>query len=254
MPQQYLPALSTYAKDIDFVIALVAGIVLPWLFASFAVLFWFLWAYRHRPGHKGGYVDGTKKEHSRWLGYPHYLILLFDILIIIVAVRVWVNVKQDLPEKPDEVVRIIGQQWAWTFQHAGPDGQLDTADDIKTADELHVVIDRTYQFELVSRDVLHSFSIPVFRLKQDVIPGRIIKGWFKPIDQIGIFDLQCAEMCGVGHGVMGAKVFIETDWDHQAWMAKNAPVVAAAPAPAPAPVPAAPAAPAAPEAPAAPTH
>ena len=75
---------------------------------------------------------------------------------------------------------MVAQQWAWSFVHPGPDGQLDTADDIKTVDELHVKVDTLYHFKLESRDVLHSFSVPVFRLKQDVIPGRVITGWFQP--------------------------------------------------------------------------
>jgi cytochrome c oxidase subunit II len=73
-------------------------------------------------------------------------------------------------------VRVIAQQWAWTFVHAGPDGVLDTADDIRTVEDMHVQVNRVYHFELHSRDVVHSFSVPVFRLKQDAVPGRSIQG------------------------------------------------------------------------------
>jgi heme/copper-type cytochrome/quinol oxidase subunit 2 len=69
---------------------------------------------------------------------------------------------------------------AWTFVHAGPDGQLDTADDIRTVDSLNLQLNRRYHYELHSRDVLHSFSVPAFRLKQDAVPGRAIMGWFQP--------------------------------------------------------------------------
>ena len=58
--------------------------------------------------------------------------------------------------------------------------KLDTADDIATVDELHVEVNKIYHFKLESRDVLHNFSVPVFRLKQDAIPGRVITGWFEP--------------------------------------------------------------------------
>ena len=71
-------------------------------------------------------------------------------------------------------MRVIGQQWAWTFQHAGADCELDTADDIFTVDELHVENNKVYHFELQATDVLHSFSVPVWRIKQDAIPGRSI--------------------------------------------------------------------------------
>ena len=69
--------------------------------------------------------------------------------------------------------------------------------------------------------MLHSFSVPVFRLKQDAIPGRVITGWFKPT-MTGTYDIQCAEICGIGHGLMPARIVIETAEQHAAWMAENA--------------------------------
>ena len=153
------------------------------------------------------------------LAYPHYAILLFDVLIVVAAVRVWYDIKQDLRE-PQATIRAIGQQWAWTFVHPGPDGQLDTADDITKIDELHVEVDKLYHYKLESKDVLHNFSVPVFRLKQDAIPGRVITGWFRPT-QTGEWDIQCAEICGIGHGLMGARIHIETPEEHTAWMARE---------------------------------
>jgi cytochrome c oxidase subunit 2 len=114
---------------------------------------------------------------------------------------------------------VISQQWAWTFVHPGPDGELDTSDDIALVDELHVKKDAVYHFELESRDVVHSFSIPAFRLKQDAVPGRTITGWFEPT-KTGTFDIQCAEICGIGHGLMGATLIIETEEEHKEWMAQ----------------------------------
>jgi cytochrome c oxidase subunit 2 len=70
--------------------------------------------------------------------------------------------------------------------------------------------------------VVHSFSVPVFRLKQDAVPGRTITGWFRPT-QTGEFDIQCAEICGIGHGVMGARIHIESESEHATWMALNSP-------------------------------
>ena len=78
----------------------------------------------------------------------------------------------------------------------------------------------TYHFKLESRDVLHSFSVPVFRLKQDAIPGRSITGWFQPTQE-GAFEVQCAEICGIGHGVMGGWVIVENASQHSAWVAQN---------------------------------
>jgi cytochrome c oxidase subunit 2 len=138
------------------------------------------------------------------------------VVIIIFAVQAWYNVKQRLPDA-DSTIRIIGQQWAWTFQHPGADNELDTDDDIFTVDDLHVEVGQTYHFRLESRDVLHSFSVPVFRIKQDAIPGRAITGWFTPTGT-GEHDVQCAEICGIGHGVMAARIHIEEPDEHAAWI------------------------------------
>ena len=80
----------------------------------------------------------------------------------------------------------------------------------------------TYHFELESKDVLHSFSIPVFRLKQDAIPGRRITGWFKAT-KTGEWDIQCTEICGIGHGMMPARIHITSAYDHNKWLAKMDP-------------------------------
>jgi cytochrome c oxidase subunit 2 len=144
-------------------------------------------------------------------------------------VRVWYNVKQELPPAA-ATVRVVAQQWAWSFDHPGPDGKLDTPDDIRTVDELHVENGKLHHFQLVSRDVLHSFSVPAFRLKQDVIPGRVITGWFEPTKP-GTYDIQCAEICGIGHALMPARIVVETPQQHAAWLASHAPVTLAAASP-----------------------
>ena len=242
MLEHYLEAASSYAKDIDDLIILVTAITTFWFVAAQGVFFALLVKYKKVEGVKAQYIAGEDPREKRWVSYPHYAVLVFDVLIIVAAIRVWVDVKQTMPP-PDSTVRIIAQQWAWTFVHPGPDNKLDTPDDIRTIDELHLERDKLYHFELQSRDVLHSLSIPVFRLKQDIIPGRTIRGWFKPI-LAGGFDIQCAEICGIGHGLMPARVMIETPAAHAEWVKANAPVVAAAAAPTPAPAPAAPTPPA----------
>ncbi len=229
MIEQYLPALSTYAGDIDGVITLIAVLTGFWYVLCNIVFFGFIFRYRAKSG-ASEYITGEEKELKRWVTIPHLLVLVCDLFIIYGAVRVWVDVKQTLPEQPYATVRVVGQQWAWSFVHPGADGKLDTADDIKTVDDLHIVKDKPYIYELVARDVLHNFSVPVFRLKQDAIPGRVIKGWFTATDT-GVYDIQCAEICGIGHGVMGARIHITTEEQHAAWIAENTPAnLATAPA------------------------
>jgi cytochrome c oxidase subunit 2 len=215
----YLDAVSTYAKDIDGLILLIAVLVGFWFFVAEGVLFWLVWKYRASKTLRAGYYTGAEKDVKRWITISHALVIICDIFIIAGAIRVWHDVKQELPPA-ERTVRVVGQQWAWTFVHPGADGELDTDDDIRTVDELHIEKDKLYHYELESRDVLHCFSVPVFRLKQDAVPGRVIKGWFEAI-KTGSYDIQCAEMCGIGHGVMAARLSVETPQEHAAWIASK---------------------------------
>jgi len=226
MIERYLPAASTYAGDIDALFTLIFVLVGFWFFLSQAVFFWLIFRFRKRDGVRAEYVTGELKHEKRWITIPHLLVLVCDVFIIVGAVKVWYDVKQDLPPA-EQTVRVIGQQWAWTFVHPGPDGKLDTDDDIRKVNELHVEVDTLYHYKLESKDVLHNFSVPVFRLKQDAIPGRVITGWFKPT-RTGEWDVQCAEICGVGHGLMGARIHIESPEQHAAWMAAESGVQLAA--------------------------
>ena len=219
MIDSIVPQVSTYAADIDQVVNLVGVIVGFWFFLSLGAFFFLCWKYRYKEGVPTTYVDGTNPKHKRFISIPHNIILLCDVVLIVAAVRVWVNVKQNLPDAGDRV-RIVSQQWAWSFVYPGPDGKFDTSDDVKDVDELHVKVNTNTIFELVSKDVLHSFSVPVFRLKQDAIPGRVITGWFTPT-KTGSYDIQCAEICGIGHALMPARIVIETAPQHAAWMAEN---------------------------------
>ena len=214
-----VPAASTYADNIDHIWELIFWITNFWFVLTAGVFFWLLFKFKAKDGQKAQYITGELKSEKKFISIPHYAVLVFDVMILLFAVQVWFNVKQDLPPAQSEV-RVIGQQWAWTFQHAGPDGKLDTADDITKVNEMHVQKGVTYHYKLEATDVLHNFSVPVFRLKQDAIPGRVITGWFEPT-KTGEYSIQCAEICGVGHGLMGARIFIEDEPTHTAWMQEN---------------------------------
>jgi len=219
-------ALSTFAGDIDDVIFTITVLVGFWFFLAQAALIGFCIRFRRRDGHKALYISGEKKSEMSWIAIPLALIVACDVYIALVDGPVWKKVKETRPE-PDQVVRVIAQQWSWTFVHPGQDGELDTADDIKTVGDLHVEVNKVYHVELSSRDVLHSFSVPVFRLKQDVIPGRKIVGWFEATGT-GTYDIQCTEICGIGHGLMPARIVIETAEQHAAWVAERSQTLLAA--------------------------
>jgi cytochrome c oxidase subunit 2 len=187
-----------------------------WFLAAQSLLFYMIFRFRRGRSPQAVYLTGDTKEDKKHITLAHNLIIACDVVLIAGAVYAWHEVKQTMPPFQDKV-RVVAQQWAWTFVHSGPDGQLDTPDDIATVDELHVKEGLTYQFELTSKDVLHSFFVPSFRLKHDAIPGRVITGWFKPTRK-GNFDVLCAEICGIGHGLMPAKVVIESKEDYDKWM------------------------------------
>lgn len=224
--QYLIDQASSYAADIDNLILIIALATGFWFLIAEGVIFYCLFKFRKSNNPKAEYITGEKKEEMKWIHLPHNTILAFDIGILAVAIWVWYGVKQDLPPA-DETIRVIGRQWSWTFVHPGLDKKLGTEDDVTTVDELRVKVDTTYHFKLESADVLHDFSVPVFRLKQDAVPGRVITGWFKPT-KTGTYDVQCAEMCGIGHGIMMGIMHIQTEAEHNAWLKTQKPSSVAA--------------------------
>jgi cytochrome c oxidase subunit 2 len=213
-----LPQASSYAGDIDGLFGLITYLVGFWFVVSEVVFFYFIFRYRRKiPDQKAEYVTGEEHHQKQWVTIPHILVIICDVALIFGTVYVWYKVKQDLPPA-QATIRVTGQQWAWTFQHPGPDGQLDKGDDdIYLVDELHLKVDTVYHFKLESTDVLHSFSIPAFRIKQDSVPGRTITGWFEPT-LVGEYDIQCAEMCGIGHGLMKGRVYVHAENEYSQWL------------------------------------
>jgi cytochrome c oxidase subunit 2 len=153
MVNYFIPSLSTYAGDIDFIINLIFALVGFWFVLSEGAFFWLIFRFRAKPGVKAEYITGELAHEKKWVTWPHYAVLFCDIFIIYFAVTAWYTVKQYLPE-PDSTVRVVGQQWTWTFEHPGPDGKLDTPDDIRTVNELHIEVGKAYHYKLESLDVL----------------------------------------------------------------------------------------------------
>ena len=86
---------------------------------------------------------------------------------------------------------------------------------------MHVPRDRNVRFELHSLDVLHSFYVPELRLKQDVVPGRRIPGWFRATEE-GSYTIACAELCGVAHGYMQGRLVVQSPDAFRAWLREEA--------------------------------
>lgn len=134
--------------------------------------------------------------------------------------------KEDPKDQETLRVEIMPQQWAWKFRYAGPDGEFNNADDIVTFNELYIPKDRPIIVQLKAKDVIHSFSLPHVRLKQDAIPGAVTRLWFKSVEA-GKFEIVCAEMCGLNHYKMKADLFVLEPKEYEAW-AKRAQKVSSA--------------------------
>src|SRR4029077_15731577 len=146
-----------------------------------------------------------------------------------------------VPQGASEV-EIIGRQWQWSFRLPGEAGRLATSDTqcvssdnplglnpndpdahddvVIGAEDLHLPLDKPVKVLLRSIDVLHSFYVPEFRAKMDLVPGMVSYVWFTPT-RAGTFELLCAELCGAAHYAMRAKVVVDGESEYQAWLRKQ---------------------------------
>lgn len=124
-------------------------------------------------------------------------------------------------------VQVNAHQWAWDMRMAGPDGAFGTADDVVTLNELRVPVGRPILFQLAATDVIHSFSLPHMRVKQDAVPGSITRLWFVAKDT-GTFEIACAQHCGVNHYKMRGRLVVMPGAAWDAWMKEAAALAAAA--------------------------
>jgi cytochrome c oxidase subunit 2 len=110
-------------------------------------------------------------------------------------------------------------QFSWNVRYAGPDGRFATPDDAVLLDEMHVPVNVPVVVQLAPRDVIHSFFVPAFRVKQDAIPGRVTHAFFEA-NRLGTFEIACAQLCGFGHYQMRAVLRVVPRDDFDAWLAR----------------------------------
>ncbi len=215
----YVPEnISTYGAQIDGVISFIGWIVFVWLVVVELVFIYFLIRYRRREGVRASWLPAKTLKVCYWVLIPSVLVLVCDMVIEAKSMGPWHLITEDVPENPDVLVRVTARQFAWTFTYAGKDGKLDTPDDFKTESEMHVPKGKVVRIQLESVDVLHSFWVPNLRLKQDVVPGRSIPGWFETTKE-GKYEIACAEICGPSHTSMRAMLTVESPQAFGAWSA-----------------------------------
>ena len=233
---------STYAHEIDGMFHLIMWITGIIFVIVEALLLFFLWKYRHRPGRQAHYTHGNNRLEVIWTIIP----ALICVMLALLSRSIWTQIKERMPQDALQV-HITGEQFAWNFRYAGPDGKFDTPDDILTLNQLHFPVGKPVVATVTSKDVIHSFYLPEFRVKQDAVPGMKTRIWFEG-NRVGAWEIACAELCGLGHFRMKGFVTVDSPEDFQKWLAEQAAAQAGEQAPAEQPA----AAPAA--APAAETH
>jgi cytochrome c oxidase subunit 2 len=196
---------STVAHEVDFAFYFVY-----WVSAFFAVLItalivYFAIRYRHRPGVR------EKADPAPHHNLPLEVAWTVPPTLLVVAFF-WVGFRgfMDIATPPDNAyeVQVTGQKWNWLFTYPG--GYVDP--------DLHVPVDTPVRLVLSSQDVIHSFFVPAFRIKRDVVPGRYNKAWFQS-GKPGSYQVFCAEYCGTSHSTMLAKVVVHEPGQFERWLA-----------------------------------
>jgi len=233
--------ISTHGAGVDRLI-IVLHAFMAILFVGWAIfLVYCLVRFRSRGGCPARY-ELPKAKPSK---YAEIAVVIIEAFLLIgLSMPVWANVKNEIPQdKEATLVQVVAEQFAWNFHYPGADGLFgkthsklmgaenpagldrekdpQARDDIVTINQLHVPVNKPVRLQLRSKDVIHSFSIPVLRVKQDVIPGMDIPTWFQA-RQTGKFDIACAQLCGLGHYRMKGQITIESPEQFQAWLAQEA--------------------------------
>jgi cytochrome c oxidase subunit 2 len=208
--------VSTYGADVDAIIALIWYNTLVWFILTFGAIGLFLVLYRQRAGRRAAYVKGERLREALWVLVPVGVILILDLWLDFRGAAVWAKVKLERPPAALSI-QVTGKQFNWEMVYPGPDGKFGTADDRLFLDELHVPVNRPVRVVLRSKDVIHSFFLPNLRLKQDMVPGREVEGWFQATKP-GRYELPCAMLCGFGHSGMKAYLHVHPEEEYDRWV------------------------------------
>lgn len=199
------------------------------LFMAFAI-----WRYRHRKQRRRAHYEPENRRLEIWLTA---LTTVGIVAMLAPGLFVWAKIIA-VPDDAMEV-EVVGQQWQWGYRFPGEDGEFGTTnakffsntnpfgmnpedpagrDDILVnSNEVHLPDDRPVKVLLRSKDVLHDFAVPQFRVKMDMVPGTVSYFWFEPTRR-GTFDVLCQELCGIGHYLMRGSVVIEDRSSFRSWL------------------------------------
>lgn len=193
---------SALAGRVDLLFLVLFGISLFMVLFLTALVVSF--AVKYRRGARADRIPHGKVKGLEYLWLGGLLFLFLGLF----AWAAWLYVIETAPPAPGLEIQAIGKQWMWEFQH--PTGQ-------REINELHVPLGSAVKVILATQDVIHSFYVPAFRIKQDAVPGRYTVTWFTPT-KIGRFHLFCAEYCGLDHARMGGWVVVMEAAQYERWL------------------------------------
>ncbi len=248
--------ISAHGAEIDKLIYLVHILMLILFIGWFFFMMAALLKFRARPGHTAAY----KLNHFKTPTFIEIAVALAEVAFLAgFSFPILHQIKNVFPDQNKAMqVHIVAEQFAWNIHYPGPDGifgKLDSRlinptnpigldpnddagkDDIVAINQLHIPINKPVIARLSSKDVIHSFALPVMRVKQDVIPGQTIPVWFEA-KKTGNFEIACAQLCGLGHYRMRGFFIVESEENYKKWFdgqvaAKLPPVLPVTPPAAP---------------------
>jgi cytochrome c oxidase subunit II len=228
------PNFTTGGAQIDAILNFIFWLTLVVFIAVQGVFIVYLVKYRRRPGHRAYYCHGNNVLEIVWTSIP---VLIF-LGLAIYSNRLWAELLSNPP--PDALqVNISAFQFGWDFRYPGADGKLggveidkisnenkfgvgegdETGKDDFTSTELVIPFGKPINIVLNSRDVIHSFYVPFFRLYQDAVPGRTISWIWFTVERPGNFELACSQLCGTGHYNMKAPIRVVSQEEYDKWYA-----------------------------------
>ena len=227
-------AATVGAKKVDTLLNFIFYLTAAVFVLTQTVYIYYLVKYRKRPGSKAYYSHGNNKLEIIWTAIPTAIFLG----LVIYSNRLWSELHSPPPEDAVKV-DVVSYQFGWDMRYAGADGRLgkvdvatysvdnkfglvpdDAAgDDDFSSTELVIPVNKPVHIYLHSRDVIHSFYVPAFRLYQAAVPGRTIAWvWFEPT-KTGNYELACSQICGSGHYNMKAPIRVVTQEEFDKWQA-----------------------------------
>ncbi|HVO60544.1 MAG TPA: cytochrome c oxidase subunit II [Terriglobales bacterium] len=204
---------SSIASQVDGLYFFLVSVSVFFTVLIFVLVFVFAVKYRKSVHPKPEHIEGSLPLELTWTLIP------LGITMIFFAWGALIYFQEGRPPRGAMEIYAVGKQWMWKFEHETGQREINS---------LHVPLGRDVKMIMSSQDVIHSFYVPAFRMKADVLPGRYTTTWFRPT-KVGTYHLFCAEYCGTEHSGMIGEVVVMEPRAYQAWLAAGgaAPTMAA---------------------------